>query len=80
MTVFYSESDFTFTFLGDIFVIINTLLAVQGDGFSAPGNDYLALLGWGDGTENEFFSLDELGESSFLVKSYAHDVSFSSMY
>lgn len=23
--------------------------------------NYLALLGWGDGTENEFFTLDELG-------------------
>jgi glutamyl-tRNA synthetase len=28
-----------------------------------PGamNNYLALLGWGDGTENEFFTLDKLG-------------------
>lgn len=25
--------------------------------------NYLALLGWGDGTENEFFSLDQLGSS-----------------
>lgn len=23
--------------------------------------NYLALLGWGDGTDNEFFTLDELG-------------------
>ena len=23
--------------------------------------NYLALLGWGDGTENEFFSIDDLG-------------------
>lgn len=23
--------------------------------------NYLALLGWGDGTENEFFTLEELG-------------------
>lgn len=23
--------------------------------------NYLALLGWGDGTENEFFSLEQLG-------------------
>lgn len=25
--------------------------------------NYLALLGWGDGTENEFFTLDQLGQS-----------------
>lgn len=25
--------------------------------------NYLALLGWGDGTENEFFTIDELGQS-----------------
>lgn len=25
--------------------------------------NYLALLGWGDGTENEFFTLEELGRS-----------------
>ncbi|KAM1042606.1 hypothetical protein ACFX13_034726 [Malus domestica] len=24
--------------------------------------NYLALLGWGDGTENEFFTLEKLGE------------------
>lgn len=24
--------------------------------------NYLALLGWGDGTENEFFTLDQLGK------------------
>jgi glutamyl-tRNA synthetase len=23
--------------------------------------NYLALLGWGDGTENEFFTIDDLG-------------------
>lgn len=23
--------------------------------------NYLALLGWGEGTENEFFTLDQLG-------------------
>jgi len=23
--------------------------------------NYLALLGWGDGTENEFFTLEQLG-------------------
>lgn len=26
--------------------------------------NYLALLGWGDGTENEFFTLEQLGWSS----------------
>lgn len=25
--------------------------------------NYLALLGWGDGTENEFFTLEDLGTS-----------------
>lgn len=25
--------------------------------------NYLALLGWGDGTENEFFTLEQLGLS-----------------
>jgi glutamyl-tRNA synthetase len=24
--------------------------------------NYLALLGWGDGTENEFFTLEHLGQ------------------
>lgn len=24
--------------------------------------NYLALLGWGDGTENEFFTLEQLGQ------------------
>lgn len=28
--------------------------------------NYLALLGWGDGTENEFFTIDQLGEFSFF--------------
>lgn len=28
--------------------------------------NYLALLGWGDGTENEFFTLEQLGGSYFL--------------
>lgn len=27
--------------------------------------NYLALLGWGDGTENEFFTIDDL--SKFLI-------------
>lgn len=29
--------------------------------------NYLALLGWGDGTENEFFTLEELGRSFLLT-------------
>lgn len=29
--------------------------------------NYLALLGWGDGTENEIFSLQQLGWFSFYV-------------
>lgn len=29
--------------------------------------NYLALLGWGDGSENEFFTLDQLGESYVLA-------------
>lgn len=28
--------------------------------------NYLALLGWGDGTENEFFTLEQLGLSFYL--------------
>jgi hypothetical protein len=28
--------------------------------------NYLALLGWGDGTENEFFTIDDLGMVSKL--------------
>ncbi|KAE8735679.1 hypothetical protein F3Y22_tig00000340pilonHSYRG01223 [Hibiscus syriacus] len=27
--------------------------------------NYLALLGWGDGTENEFFTIDQLGSYSY---------------
>lgn len=29
--------------------------------------NYLALLGWGDGTENEFFTLEELGRLFLLT-------------
>jgi len=29
--------------------------------------NYLALLGWGDGTENEFFTLEDLGRSFLLT-------------
>lgn len=28
--------------------------------------NYLALLGWGDGTENEFYTIDELGQYSVI--------------
>jgi glutamyl-tRNA synthetase len=31
--------------------------------------NYLALLGWGDGTENEFFTLEQLGQ-------WFHHISF----
>lgn len=28
--------------------------------------NYLALLGWGDGTENEFFTLEQLGQYFYI--------------
>lgn len=37
--------------------------------------NYLALLGWGDGTENEFFTIDDLGLLSIF-----HYVIFNGEY
>lgn len=37
--------------------------------------NYLALLGWGDGTENEFFTIDNLGLSATI-----HSVIFTRIF
>ena len=43
--------------------------------------NYLALLGWGDGTENEFFTLEQLGKSFLFDYNFTvHDLSLSSSF
>lgn len=58
----YSTSDSSYN------VCFTLIIQYREMGFLPQGMvNYLALLGWGDGTENEFFTLEQLGESFLLT-------------
>ena len=51
-----------YNFYKDKYFQLYYYLTDHGDGVSTPSNiKKLALLGWGDGIENEFFTLEKLG-------------------